>query len=215
MAFQRDEFGRELRALLEKRRLSYRDVQKLTGIAFSQVGEMCAGKVRTRNQVQRLVDGLKLDPAYWMLKAGFVPDNLQGDSLLEALRALGDVVALHPSALSRPRYDRVSAGRGALPADDPAGVTADVFAPYDYTVEVRGDSMAGVLEDGDLAFVKAQADARSGDLVVAQVCDAYVVKRLRNANGMVTLVSENDNYEQIPASDIRILGVVTGVYRRP
>ena len=31
---------------------------------------------------------------------------------------------------------------------------------------------------------------------------------------MVTLISANERYEEIPASEVRILGVVTGFYRR-
>ncbi|MDH7570992.1 MAG: S24 family peptidase, partial [Armatimonadota bacterium] len=92
----------------------------------------------------------------------------------------------------------------------------EVIAPYDYSVRVRGDSMAGVLNDGDIAFVKAQDHAAPGDLVVALVRDEAVVKRLvRRSNGLTLLRSENDHYEEIPATEVRILGVVTGLYRRP
>lgn len=214
MATYREEFGTDLRALLQRRRLSYRDVQKRTGIAFSQVGDLCGGLIRTRAQIEKLVAGLDLDPVEWMVKAGFVPDGIGGDALVQALGALGDVAVVQTPELAPPRYDSVSAGRGVLPAEAPSSTTQEALAAYDYTVRVRGDSMAGVLEDGDIAFVKAQEHALSGDIVVAMVRGDAVVKRLRKTNGMVTLISANDRYEEIPASEVRILGIVTGFYRR-
>lgn len=213
MAFRREEFGRDLRALLQQRRLSYREVQRLTGIAFTQVGDLCNGLIRTRQQIEKLVAGLGLDRIEWMVKAGFVPDGLEGDALLRALQSVGEVGVVHPQRLDAPSYEAVSAGMGALP-DEASGTTRDALAPYDYTVRVRGDSMAGILEDGDIAFVKAQEHALSGDIVVALVRGEAVVKRLRKTNGMVTLISANNRYEEIPASEVHILGVVTGYYRR-
>lgn len=215
MAIKREQFGRDLRALLVRRRLSYRDVQRLTGISFSQVGDLCAGIVRTRTQIQKLIAGLGLDPCEWMLKAGFVPESLSGDALVAALLQFGEVGVVRPATLQRPQYDRVGAGAGVLPTEAPVGTTEDAIAPYDYTVRVHGDSMAGVLEDGDIAFVKVQDHAQPGQLVIALVGDEVVVKRLQRCNGMLVLQSTNHNYDAVPASQARILGVVTGVYRHP
>lgn len=214
MAYHREEFGRDLRELLQRRGLSYREVQKRTEIAFSQVGDLCNGVIRTRAQIEKLIAGLDLDPVEWMVKAGFVPEGVEGDALVLALEALGEVAAISPERLETPGYDSVSAGHGLLPSETPTTTTRDALAPYDYTVRVRGDSMSGVLEDGDIAFVKAQEHALSGDIVIAMVRGEVVVKRLRKTNGMVTLISANERYEEIPASEVRILGVVTGFYRR-
>ncbi len=213
MAFRREEFGQDLRALLDRRRLSYRDVQSLTSISFSQVGDLCAGVVRTRSQIEKLIDGLDLDAHEWMLKAGFVPDGLAGDALLQTLMRLGNVAVIDPARFGTPRYDAVGIAPGRE-LGAPVGSTKDAIEPYDYTVRVRGDSMTGLLEEGDVAFVKAQDHALSGDVVVALVRDAVVVKRVRKANGTVTLVGANNRYEEIPGSEIRILGVLTGFYRR-
>jgi repressor LexA len=214
VAFYREEFGRELRELLQRRGLSYRDVQTRTDIAFSQVGDLCKGLIRTRAQIGKLIAGLDLDPVEWMVKAGFVPEGIVGDTLVQALGALGDVAVVQTRELDSPSYESVSAGPGTLPPEASSGPTHEALSAYDYTVRVRGDSMSGVLEDGDIAFVKAQEHALSGDIVVAWVRGEAVVKRLRKTNGMVTLISANDRYEEIPATEVRILGIVTGFYRR-
>jgi repressor LexA len=91
-----------------------------------------------------------------------------------------------------------------------------VAAPFaaDYLLRVKGDSMinAGIL-DGDLVAVKQQQTARDGQIVVALLEDEATVKRVYREPGGVRLEAENDAYEPIRGTDIKVIGRVVGVMR--
>ena len=83
-----------------------------------------------------------------------------------------------------------------------------------FALRVRGESMlnAGILP-GDLAVVRRQQTARSGDIVVALLEDEATVKRLSLRNGQVWLLPENDDYEPIDGNEAVVLGKVVAVVR--
>lgn len=64
-------------------------------------------------------------------------------------------------------------------------------------VEVRGDSMAGTLDDGDLVLIDMRQNRLDVSAVfVIQVDDALLVKRVqRKLNGTVVIKSDNHAYE--------------------
>ena len=84
-----------------------------------------------------------------------------------------------------------------------------------FALKVRGESMkyAGILP-GDLVIVHQQADAHSGEIVVALFEDEATVKTLRRKDGQVWLMPENPDYEPIDGAGCAILGKVTAVVRR-
>ena len=84
-----------------------------------------------------------------------------------------------------------------------------------FALKVRGESMkyAGILP-GDLVIVHQQADAHSGEIVVALFEDEATVKTLRRKDGHVWLMPENPEYEPIDGEGCAILGKVTAVVRR-
>ena len=76
---------------------------------------------------------------------------------------------------------------------------------------------AGIL-DGDVLVVRAQPDARNGEIVVALVGDdeganEATVKTFYREQGRVRLQPENDALEPIYADHVQVLGKVTGVFR--
>ena len=83
-----------------------------------------------------------------------------------------------------------------------------------FALRVRGESMlnAGILP-GDLAVVRRQQTARSGEIVVALFEDEATVKRLSLRNGQVWLLPENDDYEPIDGNEAVVLGKVVAVVR--
>lgn len=93
---------------------------------------------------------------------------------------------------------------------DTGGRSGEYFA-----LKVRGESMkyAGILP-GDLVIVHQQADAHSGEIVVALFEDEATVKTLRRKDGHVWLMPENPDYEPIDGEGCAILGKVTAVVRR-
>jgi len=91
----------------------------------------------------------------------------------------------------------------------------DVFG-----LRVQGDSMinAGIL-NGDYIFVRKQATAEPGEIVVALIGDEATVKYYHPERDYVRFQPANDHMAPIlvRATDFRptmLLGVVVGVYRR-
>ncbi len=87
-----------------------------------------------------------------------------------------------------------------------------------YFLEVRGDSMleAGIY-DGDLVLIRAAEAANDGDIVVALVDDEEAtLKRLHRRGGTVTLIAENEAFEDqaYPADRVKIQGRLVALTRR-
>jgi repressor LexA len=89
-----------------------------------------------------------------------------------------------------------------------------------FGLRVQGDSMinAGIL-NGDYIFVRKQASAERGEIVVALIGDEATVKYYFPEKDYVRFQPANDQMAPIlvRASDFRatmLLGVVVGVYRR-
>ena len=86
-----------------------------------------------------------------------------------------------------------------------------------FMLVVKGDSMinAGIL-DGDYVIVRQQNTAQNGDIVVALLNEeeATVKTFYRESNGYYRLQPQNANYAPIITQDLKILGIVTGVFRK-
>ena len=86
-------------------------------------------------------------------------------------------------------------------------------------VQVTGDSMvdAGFVE-GDEVAVEIGREVEEGDIVVALIDGESVVKGfMYDEEGRPWLVPQNEKYSAIPItekSNLKIVGVVTGLYRR-
>jgi len=87
-----------------------------------------------------------------------------------------------------------------------------------FMLRVRGDSMvdAGIL-DGDYVVVRQQAEARSGDIVVAGIPgDEATVKTFTRAGRKVVLVPSNARLSpiELDPSDVTVFGKVVTVLRK-
>ena len=120
-----------------------------------------------------------------------------------------------------PVIGRIAAGTPILAEqniDDTIPVPAR-FLPKgnSFMLTVRGESMveAGIM-DGDYILVHQQNTANNGDIVVAMV-DGFeseaTVKTFYKESGHIRLQPENQNMSPIIVSDVKILGLVKGVFR--
>lgn len=86
-----------------------------------------------------------------------------------------------------------------------------------FLLTVRGDSMIGdLIGDGDLAVIRQQPSADSGDLVAVRLGDEATLKRLHREGKTAELRASNPAYAPIPleGEDVQILGKVIGILRR-
>ncbi|MFY9269759.1 MAG: transcriptional repressor LexA [Candidatus Manganitrophaceae bacterium] len=121
-----------------------------------------------------------------------------------------------------PILGRVAAGRpilaeenllGHLTIAPPLTRRKDVFL-----LKVKGESMTGAgIFDGDLVLVKPQADADTGEIVVAMVGDEATVKRLIKKEGRLLLQPEHPDFAPISITEkeasFRIVGKVVSLIR--
>ncbi len=122
---------------------------------------------------------------------------------------VGRVAAGMPLLATEQTEDTVKVDRFFL------GNHRDVFA-----LRVKGDSMieAGI-HDGDYIFVRKQATARSGDIVVAMINDEATVKYFHPEADQIIFKPANHHMDPIVVhrrdfKPVNLLGTVVGVYRR-
>lgn len=136
--------------------------------------------------------------------------------------SLSNVETAHTSVTEIPVVGRVAAGAPIL-ADE--NITEYFPVPSSYTsgsyeyfmLTVRGESMieAGIM-DGDYILVRQQSEARNGDMVVAMI-DGFeseaTVKTFYKEKDHIRLQPENHTMSPILVREVRILGLVKGVFR--
>lgn len=118
-----------------------------------------------------------------------------------------------------PVIGQITAGTPILAVEN----IEDTFPiPLDYVhndnvfmLKVKGESMinAGIF-DKDLILVRQQNTAENGDIVVALIEDFAVVKRFFKEKDFIRLQPENPTMSPIIVKDVKILGKVTGLFRK-
>ncbi len=85
-----------------------------------------------------------------------------------------------------------------------------------FALDVRGDSMIeGGILDGDIAIIRKQETANNGDIVAALVEDEEAtLKRFKQTGKNIQLIPENPAYQPIITTDVKILGILSGVFRK-
>lgn len=73
----------------------------------------------------------------------------------------------------------------------------DVNDPNAFALEVKGNSMAQRIEDGDIIVVSPKLEAHSGDICVVRVNDEDTVKRIKIDPLFLHLIPLNPEYEPI------------------
>lgn len=121
-----------------------------------------------------------------------------------------------------PFLGRIAAGRPieALPGEDHLAVPAHLLgsaAAEHYVLQVVGDSMIEEgIHDGDYVVVQSRERAETGEMVVALLGDEATLKRIYPEGDQVRLQPANPHLEplRVPASEVRVQGVVVGLMRR-
>ena len=83
-------------------------------------------------------------------------------------------------------------------------------------LKVKGDSMidAGIVE-GDMVLVERRSEAKSGEIVIAEVDGGWTMKYFKKTGSQVMLIAANKKYKPIiPKEDLVIAAVVIAVIRK-
>lgn len=134
------------------------------------------------------------------------------------LRLPGAAKASRLVPLLVPLLGRVQAGaltEAIEDAEDHLVVEARPASAGLFALRVRGDSMAPEMLADDVLIVRRQADADSGDIVVALVDGDATVKRLRLVRGRAELHATNPRFHPIvPDGELTLLGKVIELRRQ-
>lgn len=187
--------GTRLRELRKARGLTLRALAEVTGVNYSTISNIEAGRERCSERVLRsLSEALDADVEMMLAEAGY---------RAMPFRVLGNIAAGEPIETTEhiETFD-----------------LTEHFSPSDhYLLRVRGDSMIlDGIHDGDLAIVKHSDMARSGQTVVAVVeGEEATLKRYDVFRKTVTLSPANKRFRprQYSQSDVEIRGVLVGVMR--
>lgn len=112
--------------------------------------------------------------------------------------------------LTQHRYRKVPTMRLPLLSSVPGGVPNLIFHPdyvdkyvtvddirdeQAFALEVKGNSMAPRIEDGDIIIVSPRLEARSGDICVVRVQDEDTVKKIKIEETFLHLIPLNPEFE--------------------
>ncbi len=154
-----------------------------------------------REHLERLVTEGRLTKKKGKARGYSLPD-LEKTPVMVPIPLLGRVQAGDPTTA-------VEDIEGYVPVQ-PRGM-GDLFA-----LTVQGDSMIGAgIMPGDIAIVRHQPTADSGDVVVALMDDEATVKRLRITEDRIELHPENPKFKPIfpDPNELVILGKVIEIRR--
>lgn len=124
--------------------------------------------------------------------------------------------------IPRPVLGEVAAGNPLTiypDAIDTIELPTIVRMPKDsFLLRVKGDSLKDAyIFSGDIVIVNPNLEPKNGQIVVAILDDAAVVKRYYKKKNEIELVSENPEYKPIVIdkkyASFKIVGIVVGVYR--
>ena len=136
-----------------------------------------------------------------------------------------DTVQGRRSSTRVPVYGRVPAGIPVEAIEDICGyeeITPELAATGKFiALRVKGNSMTPTVCDGDTIIIRLQADADTGDTVVAMIGgDEATCKRIKKETGGVWLLPNNPSYEpmyftnnEIESLPLTILGRVVELRR--
>ncbi|OPL08408.1 MAG: hypothetical protein AVO33_10655 [delta proteobacterium ML8_F1] len=117
-----------------------------------------------------------------------------------------------------PVLGRIAAGEPILATnniEDYYPVPTDFLKSKDYfMLSVTGESMikAGIF-DGDYVLVQQQDYADNGEIVVAMLDNSATVKTFYKEENMIRLQPQNDALKPIYSQDVKVVGIVKGVFR--
>jgi len=193
-----------------------RDLSELANLPFSRVQDIERGKVKElkAKEIELLQEKFLIN-SWWLLtgKGEMLlksDNNSQSGMVCEPSSSYGKlstkdmvVVNVYPDVYA-------SAGLGNALTDSTSHQTLmdrtllrDVFNVRNFSnldmIKVIGDSMAPIINDGEVLFIERGAHAKNGDTVIATLNDELYVKRFRKDpfGEWVRLESENKDFPHI------------------
>ena len=196
--------------------LTLEDVGNAVGVSKSTVKKWEDGYISNmkRDKISELAKVLKISPV--VLITGELEENSKNNSAENLTILPSDKIFM------RPLYNSVAAGFGAV-ADNtiltyiPTFISNSMEKDMYIWVNVQGDSMSPLIDDGSKILIKKQESVDSGQIAVVLIDgEEAVVKKVEYGPDYVTLISINPyypprNFEGREVLRVRVVGVVKEV----
>ncbi len=213
------EFGRFLRSLRERARLTQSDIGYRAGVDQTYVSMIETGKRDIRHvSAERM---LRLLQAYGLTKED-IDHLLKAWSTPKEERTHYTETPQNASEVRPYRLPVVEGGAGSPSFEDAREFMLFWLPPMKgkketslFAVKITGNSMEPLLYEGDYAIVDTETPPLTGAIVAVGIPgDGIVVKKLAERNKQLYLESVNPLYEDIPLpEDAKIWGPVISVVR--
>ena len=195
-----------LKESIDKSGLSYVELERITKIAKSSIQRYASGSTKKIpiDAIQAIASAVGVSAAYimgWESNVEKIPFS---------------------KTYMRPLYDSVAAGLG-VPAENtivgyiPTYIQNAIEKEKYIWVNVQGDSMSPLIDDGSQILIRLQESVDSGQVAVALIDgEEAVVKKVNYGDDWIELLSVNPYYpprrfEQAEVQRVRIVGVVKKV----
>lgn len=152
-------------------------------------------------------------------KKGYIRRDSTKPRAIELLDSSSEIIPHRKEITHIPIIGNVTAGEPILAIEnieETYPVPVDFIDSGNYfMLNVHGESMieAGILHN-DYVLVKQSPVAQNGDIVVALIDDSATVKRFFKESNHIRLQPENQYMNPIIVKDVKILGIVKGVFRK-
>lgn len=235
---QRVLFGEIIQKALKSRRLSQAALSEILGVSRNTVNNWVADKYKPEHDlIVRLcgILGLTLNELYGITNADDLSKaertiinnyrmmNVENKKALEKIAS----VILDEELAAQDEYLRSSfmildapktkaaAGQGYdfidMPSDHVFIRRNDCNTNADAIIEVSGDSMLPVYEDGDFVYIQYTDSAYPGQDVVCSTANGVIIKRVTADYKLESVNPDLPFGEKSESDNIRIVGLVLGV----
>ena len=200
--------------IINKRRLelglTLEEVGNFVGVSKSTVKKWEDGFISNmkRDKIAKLAKILKMNPVTFITGEEDIQSNV--------------LPLPQQNVYMRPVYNSVAAGFGAIAQDTiveymPTYINCSAEQELYFWVNVTGDSMSPLIDDGSKILIKKQTSVDSGQIAVVLIDgDDAVVKKVKYGDDWIELQSINPYYpprrfENADVQKIQILGLVKEV----
>ena len=123
---------------------------------------------------------------------------LMGYGDVEAQK-IKNILFVKPSTIKIPIIGTIAAGEPILAVENIEDyIDLDEKIKADFALRVKGDSMVGAnIFDGDIVFIRKQADVDDGEIAAVIIEDSATLKRVFKLEDRVMLKAENPKYKPI------------------
>lgn len=197
-----DTIGKRMRLARINKQKTLEDIAKAVGVSRQTIQRYESGIIGNipYDKIEGIAKALNVTPGYLM---GW-----------EQLPDIPDFPNIFPIETKKiPLLGKIAAGQPVMAEECfDSYVQCGNFVKADFCLRVQGDSMINArIFDGDIVFIKQQAEVENGEIAAVAIDDAVTLKRVYISNNFVELRAENPKYKpmlfnQSNCLSFRILG---------